>query len=323
MKRNDYINIQAPMISDLHLKGNELLVFALIHGYTKDGKSRCRVSLNYMAKWLSTDKSMIIKVVNTLEKAGYINRHEYLEGLVRCVEYSTNYEALLDRVANGEKVSLEKVKKPRGVKMTPASECTLAEGCQNDTGVKMTSKGCQNDIKRGVKMTPNNKYIIIYNNFFIAEPALPEEEKKIFTKIFFLKKAADPAAEAERFIGYNQANGWRSKEGKVVYETFEQKVGLAHLWEFKMGEAEGVQRRYAEAIGNLVDDAVKMNIDDVEVMVNCKHGIKWNRSENKWHWTITKDAQEWIYKAKANKELVHRHLDPIFNNVPVAFDRVS
>ena len=102
MKRNDYINIQAPMISDLHLKGNELLIFALIHGYTKDGKSRCRVSLNYMANWICTNKSMVIKVINTLEKAGYVNRHEYLEGLVRCVEYTTNYESLLDRVANGE-----------------------------------------------------------------------------------------------------------------------------------------------------------------------------------------------------------------------------
>ena len=140
MKRNDYINIQAPMIADLHLKGNELLVFALIHGYTKDGKSKCRVSLNYMANWLCTGKSAVIKVINTLEEAGYINRHEYMEGMVRCVEYTTNYEYLLDQVSRGVEVSLESVKKSRGVKLTPATERIQIGGCQNDTGVKLTTK---------------------------------------------------------------------------------------------------------------------------------------------------------------------------------------
>mgnify|MGYP002509993855 FL=1 len=102
MKKNDYILIQAQMISDLHLKGNELLVFALIHGYTKGGSNTCRASLNYIANWIQTGKSAVIKAINNLEEAGYVNRHEYLEGRVKCVEYTTNYEALLLRSAQGE-----------------------------------------------------------------------------------------------------------------------------------------------------------------------------------------------------------------------------
>ena len=86
MKKNDYILIQAQMISDLHLKGNELLVFALIHGYTKGGSNTCRASLNYIANWIQTGKSAVIKAINNLEEAGYVNRHEYLEGRVKCVE---------------------------------------------------------------------------------------------------------------------------------------------------------------------------------------------------------------------------------------------
>ena len=38
MKDGDYINILAPMKSKLKLKGNALMLFALIHGYSKDGK---------------------------------------------------------------------------------------------------------------------------------------------------------------------------------------------------------------------------------------------------------------------------------------------
>ena len=169
------------MISDLHLKGNELLVFALIHGYTKGGSNTCRASLNYIANWIQTGKSAVIKAINNLEEAGYVNRHEYLEGRVKCVEYTTNYEALLLRSAQGEYISLETVKNAskmqRGVKMTP-QQSAFHEGCQNDTGVKMTTKGCQNDNGRGVKIAPNNiiDNIIYYYSSRTREEQ--EEEKK-------------------------------------------------------------------------------------------------------------------------------------------------
>ena len=44
MKDGDYINILAPMKSKLKLKGNALMLFALIHGYSKDGKNTCRAT---------------------------------------------------------------------------------------------------------------------------------------------------------------------------------------------------------------------------------------------------------------------------------------
>lgn len=171
-------------------------------------------------------------------------------------------------------------------------------------------------------MTTNNKYIIIYNNFFMAEPSSPEEEKNIFSKLFFLKKAADPAGEVERFLSYNQANGWKSKDGRV-YETFEQRIGLAGLWKFDSGEAEGTRRRYIEAIGSLADEAAKNEVPDVEVMVNPRHDIKWVQKDNRWYWSITEEAYRWIYKSEKNAELVHRHLDPIFNSIPVTFKQIN
>ena len=306
MKRNDYINIQAPMISDLHLKGNELLIFALIHGYTKDGKSRCRVSLNYMSNWICTNKSMVIKVINTLEKAGYVNRHEYLEGLVRCVEYTTNYESLLDRVANGEIISLDGVKKERGVKITPATECAQSEGCQNNTGVKMTTKGCQNDIKRGVKMVPNNKYIINYNNYSCASPAQQEEEKKNFYKIFFFKNAADPGAEVERFIAYNDSLEWRNEKGRT-YDTPESRIGLARFWEIKT-EGRWARPEYLKAVKAIYDEAIQENIEGVEVLIDHKVNLKWDGRARKWEWEVTPEAYQWIQE---NFDLVKKHIKPI------------
>ena len=42
-----YIVIQDWMISDLQLKGNELLTYALIYGFSQDGESEFKGSLKY------------------------------------------------------------------------------------------------------------------------------------------------------------------------------------------------------------------------------------------------------------------------------------
>ena len=306
------------MIADLHLKGNELLVFALIHGYTKDGKSKCRVSLNYMAKWLCTSKSMVIKVINTLEKGGYVNRHEYMEGNVQCVEYTTNYEDLLDRIAKGVEVSLAGVKKTKGVKMTPATERTPDGGCQNNTGVKMTTKGCQNDIERGVKIVPNNNYIINYNNFSCAEPAQQEEERREFFKIFFFRNAADPAAEVDKFIAYYDSLEWRNDKGRT-YETPEQRLGLARLWKLKE-EGQWARPEYVEAVKALYNEAVKTSIEGAEVMIDQRVKLEWNGKENKWRWKATAEARKWVTE---HSFLVHQYFDQIFKSYTVTWEMVA
>ena len=304
------------MIADLGLKGNELLVFALIHGYTKDGKSKCRVSLSYIAKWLCTNKSMVIKVINNLELGGYINRHEYLEGQVRCVEYSTNYEDLLEKVASGENIGLLKPKKSKGVKMTPATERALDGGCQNNTGVKMTTKGCQNDNERGVKMVPNNNMIINYNNFYCASPAQQEEEKKNFYQLFFWKNAADPAVEVEKFIAYNDSLQWRNEKGRV-YETPEQRLGLAGIWEFK-ADGHWANPEYLKAVKAICEES--SSDSGVEVLINHKITLVWNGQKQKWQWRVTAEARRWI---ETHAELVRKHLTPMTSGRTVMFEMIK
>ena len=76
LKKQDFVCVQAPMISDLNLVGkNELILFAMIFGYSKDGKSTCRASLNHMQKWLKTSHSAVVRTLKDLVEAGYINRH--------------------------------------------------------------------------------------------------------------------------------------------------------------------------------------------------------------------------------------------------------
>lgn len=304
MKEGDYINILAPMRSTLKLKGNSLMLFALIHGYSKDSVNRCRVSLAYMAEWLDTDKAAISKLINKLSKAGYINKLEYYNGGVKCFEYTANYEAMLVKAMQGEPMGLERP--------------SVQGGCQNDNRCQNDKKGLSKRQKRVVKMTTNNNNIIIYNNFSCTEPAQQEQEKKDFYFDFFFRNAADPAVEVEKFIGYNDSLGWKNDKGRC-YDTPEKRLGLARLWEFKT-EGHWARPEYLQAIKAIYQSAVEEGVGGVEAIINHKVTLIWNGQHQKWVWMATPEARRWV---EANAQLVHRHLDPVTVGRTVTWEMIK
>ena len=304
MKDSDYMIILAPMKSKLKLKGNALMLFALIHGYSKEGKNTCRVSLAYLAEWLDTDKAAISKLINKLAKAGYINKLEYYSGGVKCFEYTANYEAMLVKAIQGEPMGLQ----------GPSAK----GGCQNDNGCQNDKKGLSKRQKTVVILTTNNKDIIIYNNFYCAEPAQQEEEKKNFYKDFFFRNAADPTAEVEKFIAYNDSLQWRNEKGRV-YETPEQRLGLARFWEFKT-EGQWARPDYLQVVKNIYQSACQDGIEGVEVLINHKVNLVWDGRQNKWFWKVTPEVREWVVK---NQGLVHRFLDPVTAGRTVTWEMIK
>lgn len=53
VKKENFVCIQGWMISELHLKGNDLLVYAIIYGYSQDGSSCFSGGLQYLADWVN------------------------------------------------------------------------------------------------------------------------------------------------------------------------------------------------------------------------------------------------------------------------------
>lgn len=82
---NSYINIQGWMITDLGLKGNELLLYGLIYGFSQDGASCFTGSLKYMTDWLGCTKPTVINTLNSLKEKGLIKKNTYeMDGITRC-----------------------------------------------------------------------------------------------------------------------------------------------------------------------------------------------------------------------------------------------
>lgn len=88
MKDNTYVVIQSWMVTDLQLSGNDLLVYAIIYGFSQDGESRFTGSLQYLADWCNATKAGIQKNLKNLVAGGYIEKHESFKNSIKFCEYS-------------------------------------------------------------------------------------------------------------------------------------------------------------------------------------------------------------------------------------------
>ncbi|MBQ8678318.1 MAG: hypothetical protein IJ530_00980 [Treponema sp.] len=66
IKDENYIQISGWMLNELDLKGNELLIYALIHGFSQDGRSDYHGGLGYIAAWTNSTKQGVIKALKSL-----------------------------------------------------------------------------------------------------------------------------------------------------------------------------------------------------------------------------------------------------------------
>ena len=71
----DYIIIQPWMMQQMHLGGKDLLLYALIHGYSrKDSSNVCNYDKNYFSKWIQVRKNNVDRQVNRLLDQNLIKR---------------------------------------------------------------------------------------------------------------------------------------------------------------------------------------------------------------------------------------------------------
>ena len=236
-KRTDYIVIQEPMISALGLSGVSLLVFAVIHGFTKDGEQHYRAFPEDLMKWTGASERSIKGVLKDLLERGFINRSKVVYRGKSTFEYWTNYEELLDRVAGGETFE-----KPKGAKFAPLAKVQdLHPSSAEIAPVKVQNLPC-----KGAEIAPDPNYNVVKHTCKHSDkylyhldaarqtgPIKPEERRE-FIRIFFEKNAADPAAEAKKFENYYESLGWEAKDGRR-YDTPAKRRGLAWNWELKSG----------------------------------------------------------------------------------------
>lgn len=89
VKDNNFIAIQGWMRTQLNLKGNELLIYALIYGFSQDGESRFKGSRKYIADWCGCSLNTVDRSLGSLVNKGLLAKYPYTDANGnRLVEYA-------------------------------------------------------------------------------------------------------------------------------------------------------------------------------------------------------------------------------------------
>lgn len=181
---NNYINIQGWMCSKLKLSGNELLIYALIYGFSQDGISEFRGSRSYICKWFNISLPTVDKALNSLVEKNLITKREEI---VNNVKYNC-YKVILQ----GSKESLQGVVKNlyRGSKESLHNNTN--NNYNNNThntiinnSITRTRTACDSSkklvnkskTKKSKKDTFIDKFLDICNEYEFSETVLTELQK--------------------------------------------------------------------------------------------------------------------------------------------------
>lgn len=94
----NFITIQGWMVNELKLKGNELLVYAIIYGFSQAENQVFNGSLQYIADWVNTSKQTVINTLKSLQEKGFIEKREkYVNGVKFCEYYSKNLNGVVKK----------------------------------------------------------------------------------------------------------------------------------------------------------------------------------------------------------------------------------
>ena len=81
----NYIVIQSFMVSELGLKGNELLIYAIIFGFSQTTGQTFHGSLTYLESWTNSTRPTVISSLKSLVEKGLIEKEEQtINGVKYC-----------------------------------------------------------------------------------------------------------------------------------------------------------------------------------------------------------------------------------------------
>lgn len=85
----NHVVLHGWFITELKLKGNELLVYAIIYGFCQDGENKFEGGLKYLQEWTCSSKNTVLKSLRTLEEKSLVRKEEETKNGIKFCKYST------------------------------------------------------------------------------------------------------------------------------------------------------------------------------------------------------------------------------------------
>lgn len=86
IQERNFAHLEGWMRTELGLRGNELITYAVIYGYSQDG-GWCNCSAQYIADWCGVTKRAMLDILARLVEKGLLEKKETIKNLVKFCSY--------------------------------------------------------------------------------------------------------------------------------------------------------------------------------------------------------------------------------------------
>ena len=183
MNYDDYFVVQARMVVELGLSGNRLLVYALIHGFCKDGNNEFTGSIKYLCEWTNLSRNTVISTLKSLVDDKLLNKREYVVNGVKYCAYSMGdcgKLPLLGRVLGGSAKNAPPVQK-------------VGQGSAKTSPNNIRDNNIDKRIEDTIISSKKEKRFV--------KPTIQEIQAHILEKGYTF--------DAEAFYAFYESNGWK------------------------------------------------------------------------------------------------------------------
>lgn len=221
MKSDNYVIIQGWMCNELELKGNELLVFALLYGFCQDGESCFSGSRSYIADTFNISLPTVDKAIEELRSKHLIEinkqSNNYCTYKVSLQAYKETLQACKDSLQPTCKVSLHN---------KDSNNKTSNKNLKEKDSDFSFGKVFDSEVKKIKDSESVDRFVSLYNEHCFNLPKvvkLTDKRRKAINAI--LKKystdeiiqAFDLANESDFLIGKND-RGWKADIDFILRE---------------------------------------------------------------------------------------------------------
>jgi hypothetical protein len=214
VKSWNHFTVLGWMRTDLKLTGNDLLIYALVYGFSQEQNSWCYATQDYISEWTGASIRTVKYAISMLEEKGLIIKKEIKTDFGRQNVYKALKEPVLD--------SSQIIKDFEG----SGNNCTMG-------GAKISEGSGNNCTMGGAKFSADTIYDNINNNINnnITDNIRKRTPKKPFIKPSLEEVQAyctekHYSVNPQRFIDYYDSNGWKvgknpMKDWKAAVRTWQ------------------------------------------------------------------------------------------------------
>jgi hypothetical protein len=169
MKDKNYIVIQGWMVNKLKLSGNELLIYAIIHGFSQDGKSNFEYSGKYLANSCGISRRAVSIILEKLLKNNFILKSDHIINNIKYCKYKVNFDLIPeeDSKEGMEKNSIGRKNIPGGMEINAMGYGNnfhggMEKNANNNTSsdINLTTTTASNAPNSSEKLPPAVKNVV-------------------------------------------------------------------------------------------------------------------------------------------------------------------